>query len=85
MLLPGRTAVERLERPFARPHVAEPPQPNKAVWIIEVPELAQHLHADLFLRLDKLAVEESDQGLARARTEGIAAELDNAAALTAHA
>ena len=58
---------------FARRHVAEAAKPDEAVWIVEVPELAEHVHADLFLGLDELPVEELDQRLARARTERIAA------------
>jgi hypothetical protein len=73
VLLPDRAAVEGLEPPLACSHVAETAKPHEAVWIIEIPELAQQLHADRFLRLDELAVEKRDQCLARAWTERIAA------------
>ena len=73
VLLPGRAAIEGLERAFARRHVAEAAQPDEAVGIVEVPELAEHLHSDLFLRFDELPIEELDQRLPRTRTERVTA------------
>ena len=84
MLLPHRAAVEGLERPLARRHVAEAAKPDEGVRIVEVPELAEHVHADRLLRLDELAIEELDQRLALAWAERIAAQLDNLACLDRH-
>jgi hypothetical protein len=82
--LPHRTSVERLEPTFARLHVAEAAQPHEAVRVVEIPELAENLHAERLLRLDELTVEEFDQRVARAGAKGIAAQLDYGAGLVAH-
>jgi hypothetical protein len=81
MRLPDRPAVEALERPFARSHVAEAAQPDEAVRIVEISELAEQVHAKLLLALDELTIEKLDQRLAAAGTERIAAKLDDPASV----
>ena len=51
----------------ARPaavHVGEPAQPHEPVGAVEIPELADDAHAERFLRLEELAVEQLDQDIA---------------------
>ena len=61
MCLPDRAAVKVLERLRARRHVTKTSQPDKSVWIIQVPELTDDLHPERFLRFDKFPVEQIDQ------------------------
>jgi hypothetical protein len=77
MLLPDRTAVERLERPFACLHVGEAAHPDEAVGIVEIPELAVNAHPDRLLCLHELEVEELDQRLPLTGAQRIAAEFDD--------
>jgi hypothetical protein len=58
-------------------HVAESAQPDEAVRVVEVAELADHLHADRLLRLDELAVEELDQHVTLPRMERVLTKLDD--------
>ena len=83
MLLPDRTAVERLERLLACLHVGEAAHPDEAVGIVEIPELAENAHPDRLLCLHELAVEELDQRLPLTRAQLIAAEFDDLARIGA--
>ncbi len=56
MRLPDRPAVKILERLRARRHVQKTSQPDKSVWIIQVPKLTDDLHPERFLRFDKFPV-----------------------------
>ncbi len=71
---PDRSAVvERVESRCPGRHVAEAADPHEAVGIVQVAELADHAHADGFLGLDELRVEQRYQDVALARMQGVLA------------
>src|SRR2546427_5569070 len=77
--LPSRPAVKILERLRARRHVPKTSQPDKSVWIIQVPELTDDLHPERFLRLDKFPVEQIDQHIPLPRVQRILPQLNDRA------
>ncbi len=81
MCFPNRPAVKILERLRAGRHVPKTSQPDKSVWIIQVPELSNHLHPERFLRFDKFPVEEIDQHIPLPRMQRVLPQLNNRAAI----
>src|SRR5437899_7013422 len=79
MCLPDRPAVKVLERLRARRHVSKTSQPDKSVWIIQVPELPDDLHPERFLRFDKFPVEQIDQHIPLPRMQGVLPQLNDRA------
>ena len=57
--LPNRPAVKLLQRSRTRTHVVKTSEPDESIPAINVPELADDLHPERFLRLDEFPVEES--------------------------
>src|SRR6476661_1025062 len=80
MCLPDRAAVKILERLRARRHVSKTSQPDKSVWIIQVPELTDDLHPERFLRFDKFPVEQIDQHIPLSRMQSVLPQLNDRAA-----
>src|SRR5438132_13543422 len=80
MSLPDRSAVKVLERLRARRHVTKTSQPDKSVWIIQVPELTDDLHPKCFLRFDKFPVEQIDQHIPLPRMQRVLPQLNDRAA-----
>jgi hypothetical protein len=78
---PHRPAVERLQAVRTRRHVLEPAQPDEAVSMVQVAELADHAHAQCLLRLDEFAIEQLDQHVPLARVQRVLAQLDDFAVL----
>ena len=77
LAMPDRAGIEGGQRPLPRFHVVEAAQPDEAVRIVEVAELADDGHALGLLALDEMAVEDVDQRVARAGMQVILAELDD--------
>src|SRR5438874_11874089 len=77
MRLPNRPAVKILERLRAGRHVTKTSQPDKSVWIIQVPELTDDLHPERFLRLDKFPVEQVDQHIPLPWMQRVLPQLNN--------
>jgi hypothetical protein len=61
-------------------HVAKTSEPDKPVWIILIPELADDLHPVRFLRFYKLTLEEIDQDITLSGMKGVLPQLDDRAA-----
>ena len=80
MHFPNRTAVKILQRLRARRHVPKTSQPDKSVWIIQIPELTDDLHPERFLRFDKFPVEQLDQHIPLPRMQRVLPQLNNRAA-----
>src|SRR6267142_6830668 len=80
MRLPDRPAVKILERLRARRHVSKTSQPDKSVWIVQVPELADDLHPERLLRFDKFPVEKIDQHIPLPRIQRVLPQLNDWAA-----
>ena len=80
MRLPDRPAVKILERLRARRHVPKTSQPDKSVWIIQVPELTDDLHPECFLRFDKFPVEQIDQHIPLPRMQRVLPQFNDRAA-----
>jgi hypothetical protein len=64
MASPDWSPVEGVESLTTGGHVAEAAQPDESVWVVEMPELSEHAHADGLLRLDELSVEQLDRRFA---------------------
>src|SRR5207302_3008269 len=77
MCLPDRAVVKILERLRARRHVTKISQPDKSVWIIQVPELTDDLHPERFLRFDKFPVEQIDQHIPLPWMQRVLPQLNN--------
>ncbi len=78
--LPDRAAVERFERFRARWHVAESAQPDEAVRIVEVAELADHGHAGRFERVEELLFEQARERVEATGMQRVLAQFDDRAA-----
>jgi hypothetical protein len=63
----------------------KPRSHNEAVQMIQVAELAEDVHAEGFLGLDELAVEQLDQDVTLARVQRVLPELDDRVPSTAPA
>ncbi|GGS55796.1 hypothetical protein GCM10010206_17120 [Streptomyces cinerochromogenes] len=61
-------------------HVPESSQPDEAVRVVEVPELAEHEHPGLFLGFDELLVEQLDEFVASSWSQRVLAEFDHCGA-----
>ena len=80
MRLPDRPAIKVLERLRARRHVTKTSQPDKSVWIIQIPELTDDLHPERLLRFNKFPVEQIDQHIPLPRVQRVLPQLNNRAA-----
>jgi hypothetical protein len=72
---PERARVEGVQRARARLHVREAANPDEAVRVREVAELAQHVAAFAVLALDEVCLEEVDEGVAHPRVLPVLPEL----------
>src|SRR5438132_79713 len=77
MRLPRRASIELRERFAARIHVRESAEPDEAISIIEIAELADEAHPRGLLRFDEFTFEELDQLVAAAGTQRVLSELDD--------
>src|SRR2546428_772953 len=82
MRLPDRSSIETRQCFLSAGHVRETSEPDEAIGIIEIAELTDDAHPGGLLRLDKLGVEEIDEGITLARMECVLAELDDHDALS---
>ena len=77
MRFPNRSAVKSIQRLCACGHVVESAQPDELIRVIEIPKLTDDLQTHSFLRFDKFAVEEFDQGIAFSGVKRVLPELDD--------
>ena len=85
VLLPHRAAVEALEEEEPIGQRGEPAEPDEGVVGVAVAELADHVRAQLLLRLDEVAVEQVDERVALSRVECVTPQLHDVAAGLGHA
>src|SRR5947209_4158917 len=71
MSRPHRAVIEAGQAALARVHIREAAKPDESVRIVEVDKLADHLHTEVFLAFDELALEEIDQHIASAWMERV--------------
>jgi hypothetical protein len=77
MLAPDRTGVEGRQLVRTRCHVRESTQPDEAIRLVEIAELADEPHPEHFLALDELTLEEGDERLPRAGLQRVLAEFED--------
>ncbi|MDT4880098.1 hypothetical protein FQZ97_1158250 [compost metagenome] len=79
MLPPHRAVVEGGQAARAAVHGGKTAQPDEAVGCVQVTELAHDGHAHRFLRFHERPVEQINQHVALAGTQGVLAQFDHLA------